>query len=53
MAVELDALPDDVLKDQIRVEIEKRMSMDALAQVRLQEDQVRYKLRSLLKEVSV
>jgi len=31
MSVELDALPGDVLRTRIVVEVEKRMALDALA----------------------
>ncbi len=37
MAVELDALPPDVLQTSLKNEVEKRMDMDALASVKLQE----------------
>ena len=37
MAVELDALPPDVLQTSLKNEVEKRMDMDALESIKLQE----------------
>jgi hypothetical protein len=37
MAVELDALPPDVLQTSLKNEVEKRMDMAALESIKLQE----------------
>ncbi len=49
MSVELDALPVDVLRERPVQEIEAHMDMDALAQVREQEEEDREFLRETLK----
>lgn len=47
-AVELDALPVNVLRDKIRREIEARLNLDELAFVRERENQERARMASLL-----
>jgi hypothetical protein len=44
MAVELDALPPDVLQTSLKNEVEKRMDMTALNSVKLQEKLDKQKL---------
>jgi hypothetical protein len=52
ISVELDALPIDVLRNRIKVEIESRMSLSALATTRGTEDHERLVLKSLLERLS-
>ena len=51
VAVELDALPVEVLRDRITAEVEARMNLDALARVRQAERAERRRLAELLKNV--
>jgi hypothetical protein len=48
MAVELDALPAAVLRDQLVAEVEARLDLDALAAVRATEERERARLARLL-----
>ena len=48
MAVELDALPADVLKDRLREEVESRMDLRVLAAVREIEGDDRKRLKTAL-----
>jgi len=48
VSVELDALPVAVLRDRLQGEVEAAMDLDALAQVRTQEEQERRHIRAAL-----
>ena len=48
VAVELDALPMDVLQTRLKNEIEARMDLDALAKVRRKEERERKKIGAAL-----
>jgi len=48
ICVELDALPVDVLRQRIRAEVEARMDLDALVEVRTAEDAEREQLRQAM-----
>jgi len=50
MAVELDALPIDVLRERLVTEVENRMDMDALNKVKRLEGRERNKLVELLEQ---
>ncbi len=47
MAVELDALPVDVLQERIQREVETRLDMEAIKQVRDQEEEERERLKEM------
>jgi hypothetical protein len=51
VAVELDALPLDVLEERIREEVEARMDMDALANAKQQEDGDRQRIITALRSL--
>ncbi|MEO7651401.1 MAG: hypothetical protein ABIZ80_13130 [Bryobacteraceae bacterium] len=51
VAVELDALPVDVLMDRLRYEVEARMDLAALAEVQEVESREREKLVAVLQEI--
>jgi hypothetical protein len=48
VSVELDALPIDALRDRIRQEVERRMDLEALGEVRAMETAERQQLREML-----
>jgi hypothetical protein len=52
VAVELDALPSDILQSRLRQEIEKRMDLAALEQIRQEQEKERYNLRCIFNGVS-
>ena len=52
VAVEIDALPDRVLRDRLKEEVEKRMDLDALNDVREEEGAERARLLDLVEELS-
>ncbi len=52
IAVELDALPDQVLRDRLITEVEGRMDLDALAVVREKEAAERARLQTLVEGLS-
>jgi len=49
MAVELDALPDDVLRQRLPAEVEARLDMDALAAVQRREREEQKALARLVR----
>jgi hypothetical protein len=49
-AVELDALPGDVLRERLASEVEARMDLEALEATREQEQQDRERLDNILEE---
>ncbi|HUW30476.1 MAG TPA: hypothetical protein VM223_02575, partial [Planctomycetota bacterium] len=51
VAVELDALPADVLRDRLVAEVEQRMDLDALAEVKKIEAAERAKLVEALSRI--
>jgi hypothetical protein len=51
VAVELDALPVDVLRERIRDEVESRMDMDALRDVHVRDEWARERIRQALEAV--
>jgi hypothetical protein len=51
VAVELDALPVEVLRDRIITEVETRMDLDALSRMRRREGEERQQLAAMLEVI--